>query len=375
MIKDKIKIVLDYMLRHSTPEAPLWNVEAIIHQKKPGWNYIDGVMLSAFMALDQQFPQLGYKAIVKEYLDYFIDPSGHILGYDPNKAMLDDLCEARLLFDFMDEDKIQLALDQFYVHLQNQPRTHEGSFWHKKIYPNQVWLDGLFMALPFYALNIQKRHLDISLYQDIIEQFKIAELRMFDSDKKLYVHGYDASKKSFWCDLETGKSQNFWLRAMGWFLVGLTDCIEIIPNHIKEVETILIPQLKTMVDGILLYIDQDSSMFYQVVDQKGKPGNYLETSGSSLIAYAILKAVRLGVLDVSYQPIGKQIFEGIVNHSLDLSDHHIGLHHICLVAGLGPEDNLRRDGSYEYYISEPIVSNDAKGLGPFLLAFTEILKM
>jgi unsaturated rhamnogalacturonyl hydrolase len=374
MIEEKIKTVLDYMIKHSTPEKPIWNVEAIKFNKEPKWNYVDGCMLLAFMALNQENPSLGYQKIVETYLNYFIDEKGSILGYEPQLAMLDDLCEARLLFDFIHIPKMEKALKKFYQHIVIQPRTYEGSFWHKRIYPNQVWLDGLFMALPFYARYIKTFELDPVLYLDIIHQFEIAEKRLFDHKKQLYVHGYDASKMSFWCDKSTGKSSHFWLRAMGWFAVGLIDCIELIPNTISQRDHVLKPQFERMISGILQYLDTDKNMFYQVVDQKGREKNYLETSGSALIAYAIMKGTRLKVLDAKYGEIGRKIFDGIVSHSLDLSENHIGLHNICLVAGLGPEDNKRRDGSYEYYVSEPIVSNDAKGLGPFVLAFAETIK-
>ena len=184
-----------------------------------------------------------------------------------------------------------------------------------------------------------------------------------------------ASKTIFWADKQTGLSKNFWLRATGWYVVSLVDVIGYLDPSYPERQSFFFPLLKECVDGLLQYQDKTSKLFYQVIDQKGYPNNYLESSGSSLLAYAILKGVRLGALDSSYQTIGLDIFNGIVNTYISDKDGDLKMDGICLVAGLGPDHNLRRDGSIDYYLSEPIVSNDAKGVGPFILAYTEVIKI
>ena len=199
---------------------------------------------------------------------------------------------------------------------------------------------------------------------------------MFDEIKKLYYHGYDSSKQMFWADKETGLSKNFWLRSIGWFTVGLIDVYDYIDENYKEERNIIAKLFKETIDGILMYQDEESKMFYQLPDKKEVEGNYLETSGSSMIAYALLKGARLNVLDKSYQAKGKEIFEGICRKYLSVNqDGDLNLGGICLVAGLGPENNLIRDGSVAYYLSEPIVENDAKGVGPLIMAYTEMIKL
>ncbi len=371
-----IETYIERLVSQSTPEKPLWNIELILQGKKPHWNYIDGCMMISLIELYKETKSESYIQFVKRYIDAFIDDHGQIKGYQMEHYNLDDICESRVLFDLYDlfkEDKYQQAIHFTYQHILNQPRTFEGNFWHKKIYPNQVWLDGLFMAQPFYTrYAAYEGHKDF--YNDILNQFKVVHARMFDEKEKLYYHGYDASKSIFWADPQTGTSKNFWLRAIGWYIVALVDVYDYMHLHHKESE-LLIHYLQELVEGLLHYQDSSSHMFYQVVNLGVKEGNYLETSGSALISYAILKAVRLHMLPHEYQAIGLEIFDGIVSSNLKEKDGLLQLESICLVAGLGPEDNLRRDGSYAYYISEPIVSNDAKGVGPLIMAYTEVIKI
>jgi unsaturated rhamnogalacturonyl hydrolase len=198
---------------------------------------------------------------------------------------------------------------------------------------------------------------------------------MYDDKKHLYYHGYDASKEAFWADKESGLSKNFWLRATGWFTVAIADVLGYMNEAIYEDYDFYKKLLKETIDGLLEYQDKDSKMFWQVIDKAGKEGNYLETSGSAMIAYAILKGVRLNVLPERYRKIGLDIFNGICDKYVSEKDGDLNVGGICLVAGLGPENNPRRDGSYEYYISEPVVENDAKGIGPLILAYTEVKKI
>lgn len=367
---------IEKLINESTPDRPLWNIESIKHGKEPHWNYIDGCMMTSLLSLYHETHDQKYLNFVKTFIDYYVFEDGTIRGYHKENYNTDDICESRVLFDLdriFHDPKYKKAIELTYTHIQEQPRTHEGNFWHKKIYPNQVWLDGLFMAQPFYTkyetyLNNKKN------YADIKHQFEMVRNRMFNEDKKLYYHGYDASKSIFWANQKTGLSQNFWLRAMGWFVVAIVDVYE--EFHDEETRNSFFkPLLKEIIDGLLLYQDQKSKLFYQVVDMPKEKGNYLETSGSALISYAILKGVRLNALDETYIPIGLSIFDGITQNYLTEKDGDLNMGGICLVAGLGPDTNLRRDGSFAYYISEPIVENDAKGVGPLIMAYTEVLKV
>lgn len=365
------------LIKNSTPDAPYWNIESIRQGKKPHWNYIDGCMMTSLMELHKETQNAVYLDFVKEFVDYYVFEDGTIRGYDISKYSTDDICESRILFDLYrltNNEKYLKAIEYTYTHVKNQPRTAEGNFWHKLIYPNQVWLDGLYMAQPFYT-RYNTFHKLYDNYQDTINQFKQVRNIMFNEEKQLYYHGYDATKSIFWADKTTGLSKNFWLRAMGWYAVAVVDVFDYMSDEEAQKHTLFPALLKEMIDGLLPYQDKESKLFYQVVDQGTREGNYLEASGSALLAFSILKGVRLGMLDQSYQAVGLGIFHGICDTYLTEVDGDLNLKGICLVAGLGPEDNLRRDGSYEYYISEPIVENDAKGVGPLIMAYSEVIKI
>jgi unsaturated rhamnogalacturonyl hydrolase len=373
------KIIDDYIdkLMTSAPDMPLWNVEKILQGKPAHWNYIDGCMINSLYELYKTTGLEKYIDFIKKFVDYYVFEDGTIRGYDPLKYSTDDVCESRILFDLYNEtkeEKYKKAIELSYSQVKHHPRTSTGNFWHKKIYPNQVWLDGLYMIQPFYV-RYETTH-GKKNYADTVSQFTNVRKLMFDEEAKLYYHGYDDSKQMFWANKETGLSKNFWLRSIGWFLVGLADCMDYMDEQMYDEFNTLKVIFKEAIDGILLYQDKESKMFWQVPNFPGREGNYLETSGSSMISYAILKGVRLGVLPERYQRIGVEIFEGIVSKYLTVKeDGDLNLAGICLVAGLGPENNLRRDGSYEYYISEPIVENDAKGVGPLIMAYTELKKI
>ncbi len=371
---DKIDAYVLRLIRESTPERTIWNVERIRQGKPANWNYIDGCMLTALMAMSEITGDPRYFAFTEHFMDSFIGEDGSIRTYEPEKFNLDDINEGRVLFALYEatgKEKYKKAAGRLYAQLQQQPRTFEGNFWHKAIYPNQVWLDGLYMAQPFYALY--EKSFGNGDFSDTLSQIRIVRQRMRDAEKKLYYHGYDASRKAFWADPETGCSKNFWLRSIGWFAVAMADLSEILPEGRERDEIAGI--FRELIRGAAPYADPETGLFWQVPDQGGREGNYLETSGSSMLAYAMLKGARLGFLGKKYAALGKKTFRGIVKNYLSFKAGELNLGGICLVAGLGPEDNRRRDGSYEYYISEPVVENDAKGVAPFLLCYTEIKRL
>lgn len=372
---DRIDNYIEKLLNNSSPDAPLWNIESIRMGKKPHWNYIDGCMITALLIAGEITGETRYTDFAEKFIDWYIDEDGSILGYSMDKYNLDDINEGRVLFDLYKitgKEKYKKAIFLLREQLKNQPRTNTGNFWHKQIYPNQIWLDGLYMAQVFYV-RFQKEFGGKD-YSDTVNQFKNVHNLMLNRNKKLYYHGMDCSKTAFWADKKTGCSKNFWLRAMGWYCVALADIIEYIDDEKSKSE--LCEIFADAIEGIAQYADPETGMFYQVIDCGGKEGNYLETSGSSMIAYAMMKGARLGVIDKKYSDMGKKTFDGICQKYLTVSeDGDLNLGGICLVAGLGPEDNRRRDGSYEYYISEPIVENDAKGVAPFVLCYTEVKRL
>lgn len=368
----KIDAYIEWLLKGSTPDAPLWNIESIRLGKAPHWNYIDGCMITALLCASEITGDEKYAAFAERFIDYYIAEDGSIRGYSQEKYNLDDINEGRVLFDLYKKtgkEKYKKAIFLLREQLEKQPRTVTGNFWHKKIYPNQIWLDGLYMAQVFYV-RFQKEFGNRD-YADTVAQFKNVRKYMFDENKKLYYHGLDCSKTVFWADPKTGRSANFWLRAIGWFCVALVDVIDYMEDGSGRGE--LCGIFSEIMEGISQYADMETGMYYQVVDAGGKAGNYLETSGSSMVAYAMQKGARLGVLDPKYAALGKKTFDGICEKYLNIRDDgELNLGGICLVAGLGPEENRRRDGSFEYYISEPIVENDAKGVAPFVLCYMEV---
>lgn len=370
---EKIDAYIDRLIRQSTPEKTVWNIESIRQGKSASWNYIDGCMITALLSMADITGESKFFDFAEGFIDHFVLEDGSIRTYKPEKQNLDDINEGRVLFRLYSatgKEKYRLAAELLHRHLENQPRTCEGNFWHKAIYPNQVWLDGIYMAQVFYALYTA--NFGDGDFSDTVSQLENVRAKMFDEEKKLYYHGYDASRKAFWADPVTGCSKNFWLRSIGWFSVALVDLLEIVTGEGKQKLTAIFTELMA---GIAQYADPETGMYYQVVDQMGRAGNYLETSGSSMIAYAMLKGARLGILDKEYAAKGQKTFGGIVKRYLSFTGDELNLGGICLVAGLGPEDNRRRDGSYEYYISEPIVENDAKGVAPFILCYTEMKRL
>ncbi len=371
---ERIDAYVRRLVRESSPQRTAWNMERVRQGKPAHWNYIDGCMLNALLTLSDITGDPLYADFVERFVDAFIAEDGTIRTYDLSKYNLDDVNEGRVLFPLYErtgQAKYRLAADRLAAQLKDQPRTAEGNFWHKLIYPDQVWLDGIYMAQPFQALY--EKHFGNRDYSDILRQIETVRRRMFDLRKHLYYHGYDATRSIFWADPATGCSKNFWLRAIGWFATALVDLLEIVddPDGLNRLGLIFVE----LMEGVASYTDPETGMYYQVVDQGSREGNYLETSGSSMIAYAMLKGARLGWLDESLAGLGRKTFDGILRRYLKTDGEDVELGGICLVAGLGPADNLRRDGSYEYYISEPVVKNDAKGVAPFVMCYTEIIRL
>lgn len=370
-----IEIVDKYineLIDRSTVDAPIWNIEKIREGKKSSWDYIDGCMIMAFLELYKVTGNQKYADFADYYVDYRVKEDGTIVGYHKEELNLDNVNAGKNLFTLYDltkKEKYVKALGNIYKQLEEQPRTREGNFWHKLIYPQQVWLDGLYMSLPFY-LEYDNRFLNRTHYDDIFQMFFQVEKNQKDVKTGLYYHAFDSSKTMFWCNKETGLSQNFWLRSLGWFGMAMLDTLSLADKNYKDYGH-LQKMFQEFIDA-MLHFQSESGMWYQVPNYPGRGENYLETSGSAIMSYCILKGVRLGILPASYKAAGKKAFDDICSRYLSTVEGEMSLGGICLVAGLGPDDNRRRDGSFEYYMSEPIVKDDAKGTAPFLFAYAEM---
>ena len=369
---------IDELVEKSTVDVPAWNIEKALEGKAVGWNYIDGCMILALLEIYQTTGEEKYYEFANAFIDHRVREDGSISGYSVDEYNLDNVNAGKTLFALYDingKEKYRRAIDLIYSQVQTQPRTAEGNFWHKKIYPNQVWLDGMYMAQPFY-MEYETRFNGKKNYEDIFGQFHNVIEHMRDPETGLYYHGYDASRTVFWCDKETGLSQNFWLRALGWYSMALLDTLdkcEVCRECEEEYE--YLKQAFVDLTDSMLKLQDESGLWYQLPALGGKEPNYLETSGSAIMAYSLLKGVRLGFLPENYRVYGLKAFRGICNAYLKEKNGQLSLGGICLVAGLGPADNPRRDGSFAYYVSEPVVEDDAKGVGPLLLAYTEMRRL
>lgn len=339
---------------------------------KDHWNYEDGCVLIGCVQLYKATKDSFYKDFVVKYMEDYLNEDGTIKRYEKEKYNIDNINSGKVLFFLYEEtgdEKYRKAIDVLMDQLKSHPRTQCGNFWHKNIYPNQIWLDGLYMAQPFYMAYETKFNRKEN-YNDIVHQFENVRKYLYSQEKELYYHAYDEAKIQSWANKETGLSPNFWLRSVGWYLMALVDTIDEISKeifeHYKTLETIL----KEAVNGILKYQDNESKLFYQVIDKDDIENNYFETSGSAMVGYTIMKACSLGLLQKEkYQKIGEEILEQIVDQKLIDENGQIYLSGICSVAGLGPKEE--RDGSVEYYLSEKVVYDDPKGVGAFMMAYAQ----
>lgn len=343
---------------------------------KEEWNYEDGCVLTGAIFLYKATNNQIYRDFLLKYVDSYIDEEGNIKGYIKDSYNIDDINTGKVLFFAYEQtknEKYRKAIELLMNQLRNHPRTKSRNFWHKEIYPNQIWLDGLYMAQPFY-MTYDTMFGNKENYSDIIEQFKNVRTYLYDDKKLLYYHAYDEAKIQPWADKETGHSPNFWLRAMGWYLMALIDTMEELAVEASAENVQLEVLFQEAIIGILKYQDTKSKLFFQVIDRPEVEGNYLETSGSAMVAYAILKACSMEVLQKEeYQKIGEDILFALIDSKLIEEDGMLMLKDICSVAGLGP--GTARDGSVAYYLSEPVVCDDQKGTGAFMMAYARMLML
>lgn len=338
------------------------------------WNYEDGCLLLGCKKMYEVTGDDFYREYIIRFMDPYVKEDGEIKSYVLSEYNLDFINAGKLfyfMYDETGEERWKKAADKLMEQLHYQPRLTTGNFWHKLIYPFQVWLDGLYMAQPFY-MEYENRFHGRKNYYDIIGQFKSVRRHLYDEQTGLYYHAYDEYKERDWADKVTGLSPNFWLRSIGWYLMALVDCYELVSEELYDCKRELGDLYREAIRGVLKWQDKESKLFYQLIALPEAEGNYLESSGSLMIAYSIMKACRLELLLADkYQQIGEEIFRGVMD--LHLTDHDGRLHlgHTCEVAGLGPRHE--RNGSVEYYLSEPVVEDDPKAQGVMMMAYGEYL--
>jgi unsaturated rhamnogalacturonyl hydrolase len=338
------------------------------------WNYEQGLMLVALHQMSLHTGDQTYFDFVCKNLDQYVGENGAIRTYKLSDYNLDNVGPGRVLlavYQATREERFRAAADTLRRQLREQPRTHEGGFWHKKIYPYQMWLDGLFMAEPFYARYAVMFN-EPCAFDDIANQFIWIARHTRDPKTGLFYHAWDESKQQRWANPETGCSSNFWGRAMGWYVMALVDVLDYFPLDHPQRED-LISILRELCATLLKFRDEKTSLWYQVVDQGQWEGNYLESSASCMFAYAFAKGANKGYLNRKFIDAAEQTFKGLTERQVTIEGSgFVDLHGTCRGAGLG--GNPYRDGSFEYYISEPQRTNDMKGIGSFLLAAIELEK-
>ena len=342
--------------------------------KSARWDYERGVVLQSVYQLYLTTHKKEYLEFIKKHIDLYVQKDGSIRTYEYLSFTLDNIATGRnllALYKETNDKKYKIAADTLRKQLAQQPRTNEGGFWHKKIYPYQMWLDVLYMAEPFYAEYAKMFH-NSADFDDIANQFIWMEQHSRDSKTGLLYHAWDESKQMPWADKQTGCSSYFWGRAIGWYAWALVDVLDYLPqDHAKRKELIAIFQ--RLSKTLLQFREPQSKLWYQIVDQGNRTGNYIESSTSCMFVYAFAKGANKGYLDKKYLTAAKESFKGILDSMVTVDEKGIvSLHHACQGAGLG--GNPYRDGSYEYYIGEKQRTNDFKAIGPFILAALELKK-
>jgi len=339
------------------------------------WSYTHGLVLLGMERLHELTGDASYAAYIQKYADHFIDADGRIDTFHITEFNIDSINAGRILFALYErtgDARYRAAMDELRKQLDWHPRTRTGGFWHKLKYPWQIWLDGLYMAQPFYARYEAAFGADPAAFDDIVSQFAVIEHKTRDAETGLLYHGWDESRLQPWADADTGLSPGFWSRAMGWYAMALVDTVEYLPPGHAGRER-LRDILRRLVDALIPFQD-DSGLWWQVPDQGGRQGNWLEASGSSMFVYAIARGVRTGLLDDRYLAVARRGYAGLLDRIVSTDpDGTIHVKDVCRSAGLG--GTPYRDGSYEYYVTTDRVSDDAHGIGAFLLAASEMMRL
>ena len=367
----------------------------------PKWSYVMGIELEAMLDTYLKYGGEKIRQYCQEYTDTMINQKGEIRNYNLLDYNLDNIRTGHFvtrMYQQWPEAKNLKAMQTMMKQLQNQPRTKADKvYWHKAIYAYQVWLDGIFMGLPFRCLTASGKEAN-SIYNDAVNQLKVTYERTLDPKTGLNRHAYDETRKTFWANKETGLSQHCWGRAQGWYSMALIEVLDALPeNYTRRKEVIEL--LQKDLDAVIKWQDKKTGLWYQVMDAPHKKSsvgeNYLESTCSSMFAYVLLKAWNKGYLGIKYRDAGIKAYQGIIDNFIRVNeDKTISLTQCCSVAGLGPAEtpevkaalkkvnpkgnlteNRKRDGSFDYYLSEPIRDNDAKGVGPFIWASLEYDKL
>ncbi len=347
---------------------------------KATWNYTSGFLAYSLTELGRETHEGTFGEFGTRIVGSFIAPDGAIRGYKPQEDNLDLITPGRValgLFKATGEPRYKKACDTLRLQLSNQPRTREGAFWHKRIYPDQMWLDGLYMSGPFYA-RYGVQFGDAAATEDALHQIVLADQHLYDPATGLYYHAWDAGHTRPWADPATGHSPSFWARSIGWLAMATVDELDDVPPA-QPAEGAVRSVLGRIAGGLVRWQDRDSGVWWQVADQGARPGNYRESSASCMFVYALAKAVDRGWLPREpFMPAAQKGYAGLIHEFIRVNGSgSVSILKCCSVAGLNNVNaaGRSRDGSFDYYVSEPVVDNDLKAIPSFILAGLEVQRM
>ena len=336
------------------------------------WRYESGVTLSGIAQVWRQTGDARYGEFIRANIDAFVAPDGAIRTYQQAEYNLDQINQGKLLFPLLREtrdDRYRLAARLLRQQLRTQPRTSEGGFWHKLIYPHQMWLDGVYMAGPFMA-EYAAWFDEPELFDEVAREILLMERVARDPQTGLLYHGWDERRQQRWADPQTGCSPHFWARAVGWYAMALVDVLDFLPAAHPQ-RPAVIAVLQRLAEAVCRVQDAESGVWFQILDQGQRAGNYLESSASCMFVYALARGVQQGHLAARYLAVAQRAYAGIIQRFIAVDAQGlVNVTHVCSVGGLG--GTPYRDGSFAYYMSEPVVTNDHKGVGAFILAACEM---
>jgi unsaturated rhamnogalacturonyl hydrolase len=336
------------------------------------WHYEHGLLVRALAEVGRRTGQARYLSFARQWVDHFVAADGTIRTYRIDEFNLDQVNPGKLLFAAYAETRdprYRGALQQVHEQLERQPRTASGGFWHKQIYPHQMWLDGIYMAGPFLAEFAACFEVPAD-FDDLARQILLIREHTLDPRTGLLYHAWDESRQQRWADPESGRSPHFWGRAVGWHMMGVVDVLDFLPLDHASRPT-LIADLEATAQALLRVQDAATGLWYQILDLADRPGNYREASASAMFVYAFAKGVRKGYLGSEFMSPARRAYFGLLQDLVIVdAQGWLNLQGTCGVAGLGGDPY--RDGSFEYYVSEKIIPNDPKGVGPFMLAALEM---
>jgi unsaturated rhamnogalacturonyl hydrolase len=346
---------------------------------KARWDYTAGLFTLSLLKLNESASDGRYVAFATNAIGSFVSQYGEIATYKPEEYQLDALNPGKTLLALWltgtnHEERYLFGCAKLVLQFEHQPRTPDGGFWHKQRYTNQMWLDGIYMAAPFYAAMGPYLKMPDEAYAEVAQQIRLVDAHTYDAATGLNYHGWDAAKVQPWANPATGCSSNFWGRAMGWYAMALVDVLDYFPTNYPARPQI-IATLQKLSKGVVKWQDAKTGVWWQVMDQGERQGNYLEATASAMFVCALAKGVNHGYLSREYVPAIEKGYAGIIKNFIQSDgEKSWSLTQCCSVAGLGgsPSNGKMRDGSFDYYVGEPIVNNDLKGVGPFILAGIEV---